>query len=120
MSRAIPIVGWAVILLWFLSLGLGTLVNKVSVLWVGTVFLLSLCGLALMVIDKRRAEENRSRISERTLLTLGALGGFPGIWFGIDIIRHKSSKPSFLWKFLGLTALHLQLFVTVVWLTGSR
>lgn len=120
MNRAIPIVGWAVILLWFISLGLGTLLHKVSLLWIGTVLLLSVGGVALMAIDKRRAQENRPRISERTLLTLGALGGFPGIWFGIDVIRHKSSKPSFLWKFFGLTALHLHLFWAVVWLTGKR
>jgi len=115
-----PIVGWAVILLWLISVALGTLVKKVSLFWLATVFLLSICGAALMAIDKRRAQEHRSRISEKALLTVGALGGFPGIWFGIDIIRHKSSKPSFLWKFWGLTALHLTLVLGFVWLSGKR
>ena len=120
MSRTIPIIGWAVILLWVISLALGTLIQKVSLFWLITVLVLSIFGGAAMAIDKRRAQANRSRISERALLTLGALGGFPGIWFGIDIIRHKSSKPSFLWKFWGLTALHLNLVLGFVWLSGKR
>ena len=41
----------------------------------------------------------RRRIAEPSLWLVSALGGWPGGLLGIVVFRHKSSKPSFLFKF---------------------
>ena len=46
--------------------------------------------------DKRAARRHRRRTSERHLHVLELIGGFPGAWLAILLLRHKSSKPSFL------------------------
>lgn len=46
--------------------------------------------------DKRAARRHRRRTSERHLHVLELIGGFPGAWLAILMLRHKSSKPSFL------------------------
>ena len=113
-------VGWAVILLWFVSLGIGVLAHRVPISWPGAILVLSSIGFLTMLTDKRRAGRNRQRIPERVLLSIGALGGFPGVWLGIVSIRHKSSKPSFLRSFWGLTGLHMSLTGLICWLQNHR
>ncbi len=49
--------------------------------------------------DKRQARKAGSRISEKTLLLLTALGGAPGSLLGMKLFRHKTVKTSFRWKF---------------------
>jgi uncharacterized membrane protein YsdA (DUF1294 family) len=46
--------------------------------------------------DKRAARRHRRRTSEHHLHVLELIGGFPGAWLAILLLRHKSSKPSFL------------------------
>ena len=46
--------------------------------------------------DKRAARRHRRRTSERHLHVLELIGGFPGAWLAILLLRHKSSKPFFL------------------------
>ena len=46
-------------------------------------------------LDKRRAGRGERRISERTLVLLGAPGPL-GAWTGVFVFRHKTRKPWFL------------------------
>ncbi|TXH88596.1 MAG: DUF1294 domain-containing protein [Rhodoferax sp.] len=46
-------------------------------------------------VDKRAAEANAWRISESTLITLGALCGWPGAVVGQHVFQHKTIKESF-------------------------
>ncbi|SCW43982.1 Uncharacterized membrane protein YsdA, DUF1294 family [Asticcacaulis taihuensis] len=49
-------------------------------------------------LDKRNAVTREKRSSERTLLTLCWLGGWPGAVIGTQVFRHKSSKKAFIHK----------------------
>lgn len=66
--------------------------------------LVTFCAFGL---DKRRARLRRSRISERTLLSLSWASGFVGGWMGMTLFRHKTRKNSFKIKMVLVTILNL-------------
>lgn len=47
-------------------------------------------------LDKWRARRSATRTPERTLLVLGLPLAAAGMWLGMRVFRHKTSKPSFL------------------------
>lgn len=55
----------------------------------------SLVGFVMMGVDKKRAEEHRWRIPEKTLFTAAAIGGSIGILLGMMFFRHKTKHLSF-------------------------
>lgn len=69
--------------------------------------LISLFTFAAYWMDKARARRGEWRIPESKLLLLGFLGGTLGAIAAMRCFRHKTSKPTFLWKFTGVTALQL-------------
>jgi uncharacterized membrane protein YsdA (DUF1294 family) len=65
--------------------------------WVGVT---STWAFLLFGFDKWRAGRTGfRRVAESSLWLVSALGGWPGGLLGIVVFRHKSSKPSFLFKF---------------------
>lgn len=50
----------------------------------------------ITIYDKHQAKINRWRISEKSLLFLSLLGGGPGMYFTMKIIRHKTKKKKFM------------------------
>lgn len=50
-------------------------------------------------VDKRAARRGAWRISERNLLFVGVLGGWPGAVIAQQVFRHKTRKSSFQWAF---------------------
>lgn len=56
---------------------------------------LSLVTLVVYGIDKRAARKGKTRVAERTLHLLAAMGGWPGAYVGQRIFRHKTQKQSF-------------------------
>lgn len=72
----------------------------------------SLITFVAFGLDKWRAGRSGNRISERALVFLGAVGGWPGGWLGMICFRHKTVKFSFRVKFgLGLLP-----FASLFWL----
>ncbi|GGZ28648.1 DUF1294 domain-containing protein [Asticcacaulis endophyticus] len=65
-------------------------------------------------MDKKYAVHGARRVSERRLLGLCLLGGWPSALIGTYRLRHKSSKPSFLVKMYALIALQIG---SLGWLT---
>ncbi|MBC3868937.1 DUF1294 domain-containing protein [Undibacterium oligocarboniphilum] len=66
-------------------------------------------------IDQRAAVRRQYRISERRLLLLSLLGGWPGAWLAHRLLRHKIAKQSFQRRFSWVLFLHLML-ISVLWL----
>ena len=52
-----------------------------------------------MGYDKKLAQNNKRRISEKTLLAFVLIGGTVGSGLGMLFFRHKTSKTSYLLKF---------------------
>lgn len=58
-------------------------------------------------VDKRAAIRRERRTSEFTLLIFGLAGGWPGGLLAQQVLRHKTSKTSFLAWFWVTVALNL-------------
>ena len=54
-----------------------------------------LFGFLAMLIDKRKAQKNKWRISEKALITICMLGGGIGTISGMYTFRHKTRKLKF-------------------------
>ena len=67
---------------------------------------MSLAAFVAMGTDKRRARRGGRRISERTLHTLEAFGGFPGSFAGQRTFRHKTRKRPYQAVFWLIVLLH--------------
>lgn len=72
--------------------------------------LVNLAAFAAYGIDKRRAQKDRWRIPESTLLLLAFFGGALGALLGMSVFRHKTKH----WKFKILVPLFLALQVGLV------
>ena len=83
-------------------------------LWVTGLYLaMSLICFVLYQVDKRRAGTARRRVSERTLLLWGLLGGWPGAILAQQIVRHKTQKTSFRRAFWLTVVINVVLFVAL-------
>lgn len=64
--------------------------------WVGALYLgTSLLCAAVYGIDKLAARRGSDRVPEAMLLSLGAVGGWPGAIVAQQVFRHKTVKRSF-------------------------
>lgn len=72
-------------------------------------------GVAFMAyaFDKSAAIAARWRISESTLHLFGLACGWPGALLAQQLLRHKSSKPSFVEAFWGTVMLNVAGFVAL-------
>jgi uncharacterized membrane protein YsdA (DUF1294 family) len=55
----------------------------------------SILCFIVYAVDKSAARAGRRRVSERTLLLLGLIGGWPGAIVAQQTLRHKTKKVSF-------------------------
>jgi uncharacterized membrane protein YsdA (DUF1294 family) len=69
--------------------------------------IINMAGFAIMAIDKGKARRGAWRIPEKTLLTIAAAGGAPGIWLGMYMFRHKTKKLKFSLGVPGILALQV-------------
>lgn len=74
---------------------------------------LNLFAFLIMGYDKYLAKNNKSRISEKTLLTFVLIGGTIGSGLGMLIFRHKTAKKSYLWKFWGIVLIQIAVVFTL-------
>lgn len=72
----------------------------------------------MMGVDKSRAVHGELRISERTLLVVGLVGGWWGLLLGMYAFHHKSSKVLFVGAALVITAIWLFILQRLVEMFG--
>ncbi|TFD07808.1 MULTISPECIES: DUF1294 domain-containing protein [unclassified Cryobacterium] len=90
-------------------------------LWVAGAYLVtSMICFAVYAIDKRRARFGGWRVSERTLLFWGFIGGWPGAIVAQQVLRHKTQKKSFREAFWVTVFFNVVLFVAVSTPTFDR
>lgn len=75
----------------------------------------SIVTFSVYFVDKQSARRSGRRISERTLLLLGLIGGWPGALAGQKLCRHKSAKRSFQIQFTMTVLLNVAVFAAVFW-----
>lgn len=82
--------------------------------WVAGLYLITsaLC-FVVYAIDKSAATAGRRRVSERSLLLLGVVGGWPGAIIAQQVLRHKTKKVSFRSAFWGSVVLNVLAFVAL-------
>lgn len=108
--------GFALVLMaaWVMALIWGVSVNRMPAMTLLLALLLNLVTFFMYWVDKYAARQRRWRTAEKTLHLLALLGGWPAAWIAQQLLRHKSSKASFLaayWVTVALNGLAL-----AVWL----
>ena len=73
----------------------------------------SVLAFAAYAVDKSAAISGRWRTPESTLHMLGLVGGWPGALLAQLLLRHKTSKPSFLAGYWATVLLNVAGFVAV-------
>lgn len=78
-------------------------------------YLLIINALAflLMLVDKRKAQKNRWRIPEKTLLGTALIGGSLGAMAGMQLFRHKTKHMKFV---IGVPVMLTGHILLLIWL----
>jgi uncharacterized membrane protein YsdA (DUF1294 family) len=63
--------------------------------------------------DKRRASKGQWRVKEEKLLVWALVGGWPGGIWAMRRFRHKTSKRSFIVKYVFVVVLNLELSLAI-------
>lgn len=61
--------------------------------------------------DKSQAKKNNRRIPEKTLFLMALTGGSLGLLTAMLLFRHKTSKTSFIVKFVVILAIQVALII---------
>lgn len=75
----------------------------------------NLVAFAAQGIDKVLAQRGLRRISEGTLVLLALPLASPGMWLGMRVFRHKTSKLGFLVLAVGVTVIHASMVSALIW-----
>lgn len=58
---------------------------------------INIIGIIMTARDKRAARRGTWRVPERTLFMLCILGGCPGVYAAMRLMRHKTLHKRFMW-----------------------
>jgi len=89
--------------------------------WIPMAYLvMSVVTFVAYGVDKAAAKADRPRTSERMLLTLGLVGGWPGALAAQQMLRHKTRKRSFRRAFWSTVVLNTAVLAGLVYLAMTR
>jgi uncharacterized membrane protein YsdA (DUF1294 family) len=57
--------------------------------------IINIISFSVCFLDKKKAEKNRQRISEKMLFFLSIIGGAVGMYLAMQIFRHKTQHLKF-------------------------
>ncbi len=80
----------------------------------------SLIGAAVCIYDKLAARSGWQRVPERTLFFWALVGGGPGVYLTMLLIRHKTLHRSFMWGIPTIMILQIAILVGVYNILYSR
>jgi len=92
-SSRLPLLIAGAFLAW---LARSTVGGKLPTALLGLYVVASLAAFIAYAADKSAARNDRWRTAENTLHLLALIGGWPGALLAQQLLRHKSSKTSFL------------------------
>ena len=75
--------------------------------------IINLIAFLAMFIDKKKAQKDKWRIKESTLLILALIGGSIGAISGMYIFHHKTQKPRFYIGFPIIIILQILVIVAI-------
>ena len=75
--------------------------------------IINAAAFLIMLIDKENAKSKLTRIPERALLGIAALGGSLGTLLAMYIGRHKTKKPNFTQGVPILLSVHILIAIIV-------
>lgn len=69
--------------------------------------IINILSFILYGIDKLKAIKKEERISEKTLILIGILGGSIGSLIGMNLFRHKTKKLKFIISLALILIIHI-------------
>lgn len=91
--------------------------GSLVLIYCSLVILGSVAGFLAFGWDKFRAGRERSRVSEKLLHLISALGGWPGAVLGQQYFRHKTLKVRFRLILTTIIAVHVLVAAWRIWST---
>ncbi len=116
--KMIPAILWLVVCPGLLAFSLFTERFNAGLWWelyFLAVTILSPLAFVAFGWDKWRAKRETTRIPEKTLHLLAALGGWPGAAVGQQWFRHKTVKPVFRAILIAICVLHIVGVSALLW-----
>ena len=89
---------------------------KGAIVWFA---IINIIGSAVNIADKAKAKRGKWRIKERTLWAIALLGGAPGSYLTMKLIRHKTQHSSFMAGFPVLSIIQMALLCYLYYKTNG-
>lgn len=80
----------------------------------------SLIGAVVCIYDKLTARSGWQRVPERTLFFWALVGGGPGVYLSMLLIRHKTLHRSFMWGIPAIMILQIAILFGIYNILYSR
>ena len=74
--------------------------------------IINILSFIIYGIDKLKAIKKKERISEKTLILIGILGGSIGSLIGMNLFRHKTKKLKFIISLPLILIIHIIIYYT--------
>ena len=86
----------------------------------GYILVMSIVAFCVCGADKFAAQRQKSRVPEKVLFLLSALGGSVGMYLGMFTFRHKTKHWYFKWGLPAILIAQLALGFWLFWIWNGR